>query len=304
MGLNRIQNAALTVGAVLGSLCLLAALAAVLFGIKPLIFTSGSMDPTIPTGGLALSIPVEASDIGPGDIVSTENSSGTRITHRVVAVEPAAGYAQLTLQGDANDVADAEAYPVTEADRVFWSAPLLGYAVAWLSSPVAVFVGGFFTAYLLYVAFGVKRGPRRAPSTAGVATAGVLLLAGGALYGGALHGAEPASAAFTSKATAAASFSTASLPAPSQPVCSIQNPGGSGPKILLEWSDAGPVSAYSVRVDGGPAVQTTVRSILLDRASATVTVQAGYRGWTSTALRVNVQNQGQGMGGSVTCTVL
>jgi signal peptidase I len=159
--LSRLQNNLLTLGAVLGALCLAVAIAAVLTGAKPLVFRSGSMAPAIPTGALAISIPVEARNILVGDIISVENSAGVRITHRVVTADMDGGVATVTLRGDANAVQDATPYVLREADRVVAHAPLVGYAVAWLTSSAAVFAGGLLTAYLLYLAFGQ---PRRRPS--------------------------------------------------------------------------------------------------------------------------------------------
>ena len=40
----------LTTGAVIGAICLLAAVGSVTFGLQPLIFRSGSMEPAIGTG--------------------------------------------------------------------------------------------------------------------------------------------------------------------------------------------------------------------------------------------------------------
>lgn len=152
--LSRVQNNLLTVGAVLGGLCILAVAAALLIGAKPLVFRSGSMAPAIPTGSLGLSVSVEAAGIRAGDVVSVETATGLRITHRVVSAEISGDTAALTLKGDANSIPDAAPYLVQKADRMVAHAPLLGYAVAWLSSSAAVFAGGIFTAYLLYLAFG------------------------------------------------------------------------------------------------------------------------------------------------------
>ena len=160
--LSRTHNRLLTVGAVLGSLCVIATLAGLLVGAKPLIFRSGSMSPAITTGALGVSVPVQASEIRVGDVLSVENTSGIRITHRVVRVVTNNGIASVTLKGDANGVPDAAPYTLREADRVIFSAPLLGYVVAWLNSSAAVFAGGLFTAYLLYLAFG-RRGSSRPP---------------------------------------------------------------------------------------------------------------------------------------------
>ncbi|WP_421958153.1 signal peptidase I [Prescottella agglutinans] len=120
--------------------------------MKPLIFRSGSMSPEITTGSLALARTVPAGDLAIGDIVSIDNAQGTRITHRVYAIQPQDGAAAVvTLKGDANADPDVEPYSITEADRVFWSAGGLGYVAAWLSSSTAIFLGGALVGALLVI---------------------------------------------------------------------------------------------------------------------------------------------------------
>jgi len=160
-----LREIALTVGAVAGLICVLFALAAVFFGITPLIFRSGSMAPAIDTGALALSKTTPVADIEVGDIVKVTNASGTGITHRVVEIGAVGtDTAQLFLKGDANAEPDAESYVVSEADRVFFSVGKLGYAVTWLSGPVAVFIGGIAVGALLMTAFGFRRPTVESPA--------------------------------------------------------------------------------------------------------------------------------------------
>ncbi|NLG47963.1 MAG: signal peptidase I, partial [Gordonia sp.] len=63
------RELALNVGAVLGLMCIVAAIASMLFGITPLVFRSGSMSPEIPTGSLAIARTVDAQDLRVGDVV-------------------------------------------------------------------------------------------------------------------------------------------------------------------------------------------------------------------------------------------
>ncbi|MDI9898120.1 signal peptidase I [Rhodococcus sp. IEGM 1381] len=148
------REIALSVGAFAGLICVLFALAAVFFGITPLIFRSGSMAPAIDTGALALSKKTPATEIQVGDIVNVTNAAGNGITHRVVEIGAVGtDSAQLILQGDANSDADVETYIVSEAGRVIFSVPKLGYAVTWLTGPVAVFIGGILVGVLLMLAF-------------------------------------------------------------------------------------------------------------------------------------------------------
>ncbi len=81
-----VRQVALTVGAVAGVLCILVTIAAFAFGVRPLVFQSGSMSPSIDTGALALARETRADDLRLGDIVSLPTAAGQRVTHRVVSV--------------------------------------------------------------------------------------------------------------------------------------------------------------------------------------------------------------------------
>lgn len=148
------RETALTVGAIVGCVCVLAAAAALIFGVKPLVFESGSMGPHIDTGALGVAVSTPASKLHVGDVVSVRNDAGDRITHRIVGKTAAGeGRAALTLRGDANASPDAQTYQVTKADRLLFSVNGLGYVVAALQSPAAIFAGGLLVGILLMVAF-------------------------------------------------------------------------------------------------------------------------------------------------------
>lgn len=156
----------LTAGAVLGVVCIVVTMAGFAFGIKPLMFRSGSMSPAIHTGDLAFSRTVEASQLHKGDIVSVIDSEGNRVTHRMVSAAEQGDARRLKLKGDANKAPDAEAYAVAEADRVMFNLPNAGYAVSAASSPGGVFVLGLYVALMLMLVF------RRQPSSEGGGSAG------------------------------------------------------------------------------------------------------------------------------------
>jgi signal peptidase I len=155
------RQALLTIGAVLGVLCALVTIGAVLFGLRPLVFQSGSMSPAIRTGDLALSRSVGAPALEKGQIVSVPTADGTRVSHRIVSVEHDHGQAVLVLRGDANAVSDATPYRVDRADVVLFHLPRLGYVVGWLSSPLGLFALGLYAAFLVSVL--VRRSPQQGP---------------------------------------------------------------------------------------------------------------------------------------------
>lgn len=136
---SRLAGSVLTVGAVLGVLCVVVAVLAPLLGVRGLVVRSGSMQPAISTGDLVLAVRVPTADVAPGEVVSVRTPAGERVTHRVVAVGPGVeGTAALTLQGDANEGADPTPYLVEQVDRVVVVVPWAGRIVAAASSPLVV----------------------------------------------------------------------------------------------------------------------------------------------------------------------
>ncbi len=175
---RRLGPAALTVGAVVGGLCLLVTLAGLLGGVRLLVFQSGSMAPDHPAGSLGVSRPVDAAELRVGDVVSVHAGDGTRVTHRVVEIRRTQDRAALTLRGDANGVDDAETYRVTEADRLVLSVPWLGHPVTFLGTRGGLLLLGVLATGLLAYAFRPTRqeGDDRVALSVLVPTAAVVLV--------------------------------------------------------------------------------------------------------------------------------
>lgn len=112
-GRRRIDRAlSLLLGTVL--LAGAAAVVAGLVGIRLLVIESGSMAPTLFTGDLVVSRSEPAARIHPGDIVTFQHPAlHVPVTHRVVDVRTAGGWAQVTTKGDANVAAENWRVPVT-----------------------------------------------------------------------------------------------------------------------------------------------------------------------------------------------
>lgn len=145
----RLRELGLWVGAALGLLAIIAGIAVTFFGFTFLVFRSGSMGPAIPTGSLAVARTVPAHELRRGDVVSVVSTDGTRITHRVVDAVPVAGRTALVLKGDANGSPDSEVYTATVADRVWFSVPDAGYALAAATTPATAVVAGCLVVVLL-----------------------------------------------------------------------------------------------------------------------------------------------------------
>lgn len=121
----------LTAFSILGAVCIVVFAVALIAGLRPLNVVSGSMEPGIPTGSLVLSRTIPASEIRVGDVITTvRNGSDELITHRVESIEEnpqRAGVYTMIMRGDANKVADASAYNITEGAKYQIHIPFLGY---------------------------------------------------------------------------------------------------------------------------------------------------------------------------------
>jgi len=136
---GRVQQVCLDVACAVGVLVIVWFLLSVLLGWSLVLFKTGSMAPTYPTGAAGIAVPVAAEQIEPGDVVTVPRAEGgLPVTHRVVSVDDPGtgdGSRELVLQGDDNANPDREVYTVTEADKVLVGAPYVGYAVTVLAQP-------------------------------------------------------------------------------------------------------------------------------------------------------------------------
>lgn len=166
---------ALTLAAVLGVVSVLVVVLGGLFGFTPVIVRSGSMEPELPTGALALTRTVAASGIDVGDVISVTRGDVT-VTHRVVSIEKTTTGGQtpayrVQLKGDANSAPDPATDVIESAPRLVAHLPWVGRAIAWLSTPPGIYLLALYLALCLGL---VVRGgspstqsprPRRAAGT-------------------------------------------------------------------------------------------------------------------------------------------
>ncbi len=279
-----IGRAALTVGAVLGVGCVLAGLAAVCLGLRPVVITSGSMSPAIDTGALVIARSVPAGDIGVGDVVTVPASPGSNVTHRVVAVTHRAdGSATLRLRGDANEANDPTVYPVRSAERTEAAIPYLGRFVAVVNGPTGIALGVIALGGLLLHALArTPRGRRR------VLAVPALVLVLTATSVGALTGSTRSSqAVWTNDVTATSTMGTLTVAPSSSFTC-----GSLGiASVTFNWSAVTGATNYTLHFGpGGGSTQTvagTSATILTIVNGGTAWVQAnrnfGSTTWTSVA---------------------
>ena len=305
--LNRAGDLALTLGAVVGALCIVLTLCGVLFGLRPVIFQSGSMSPAIPTGSLAMAKEVPASDLRVGDVV-TVRVGDTLVSHRIVDVTHHDRTATLRLRGDANDSPDEQSSVVSTAPRMVASVPVAGSVLAWLSRAPGIFVLAGYAAILLALVLrrtATPSGPRGTPEAPSKGmdeteampgdAAGrprprhaLRVVLASALCAVGVATSAPAWAAFTDSVPVSGStVATATVPAPSTFTCGLLGVLS----VTFNWTAVPGATSYTVHYGAGGAQTTTVTgtttTIVTAISGGTAWVQAnrnyGSTTWTSAA---------------------
>lgn len=169
---SRAGDVLLTVASIAGALCIAGAIAAAVFHLTLIMFSTGSMSPTIPTGAVALVREIPAAEVRIGDVVTVDRPGALPITHRVVSARPSTGdRTELVLRGDANAENDPAPYDVSHVRLVIASVPGGAQVISFFSNPL--FLGSATLAATALVAWafwprGEQSPARREPEAAPV----------------------------------------------------------------------------------------------------------------------------------------
>ncbi|MGH3935854.1 MAG: signal peptidase I, partial [Pseudonocardiaceae bacterium] len=114
-------------------------------GASALTVRSGSMEPALPVGSVAVVRTQPIDQIRPGDVITftdrDPDSPATRVvTHRVVSVEQGLGGPSFRTKGDANNTPDQRPTAAADVHGVLWySVPVAGWLRQFLISPAGLF---------------------------------------------------------------------------------------------------------------------------------------------------------------------
>ncbi len=199
-----VRETLLTVAALGGAACIVLVILAFTGGYSLIMFKTGSMSPTIPTGSVALVREIPAAEAKVGDVLTVDRPGKLPVTHRVTSVAPADGDPServITLKGDANQTEDPEPYRIAHARVVIGSVPGLATVIVWFGSPWIM--GGITVAAAILVTWAFwprereyrdRRSTKRsaAPVASGALALAAVLGAGGSVL---LSAPTPAGAA-------------------------------------------------------------------------------------------------------------
>lgn len=106
------------------------------FGYKPMIVLSGSMETSIFTGDLAFVKIVDTDSLKENDIIAFRNESDTVTTHRIVEIVNEDGSKLFRTKGDNNDTEDADLVKQSLIEGIYvFKIPGLGNVLMFLKEP-------------------------------------------------------------------------------------------------------------------------------------------------------------------------
>lgn len=136
---SKIGNVLLWLLAAAGAICIILVVVGLWLNVSIMMFRTGSMEPTIQTGSVALVREIPAVEIAEGDVVTVDRGEELLpVTHRVTEitdVNEATGEVTFVMRGDANDVDDPKPYTTDTVRRAFFSIPGLAPVIQWFQNP-------------------------------------------------------------------------------------------------------------------------------------------------------------------------
>lgn len=111
------------------------------FGWKPFIVLSGSMEDTIMPGDLILTKEIDALELKEGDIISFRTNKSTVITHRITKIVEDEGERKYYTKGDNNDTADSNIVCNNQIEGIYrYRIPKLGNIAIYLQKPIGIII--------------------------------------------------------------------------------------------------------------------------------------------------------------------
>ena len=111
------------------------------FGYKPMIVLSGSMETSIHTGDLVFVKMVDTTTLKKGDVIAFRNESDTVTTHRIVDVVFEDGKQYFKTKGDANNAEDVNLVAMEDIEGIYVARiPKAGNFLMFMQKPIGLFI--------------------------------------------------------------------------------------------------------------------------------------------------------------------
>lgn len=111
------------------------------FGWKPFIVLSGSMEDSIMPGDLILTKEIDTLELKDGDVISFRTNKYTVITHRIINIVEDEGERKYYTKGDNNDSADSNIVCNDQIEGIYrYRIPKLGNIAIYLQKPIGIII--------------------------------------------------------------------------------------------------------------------------------------------------------------------
>ena len=112
-----------------------------IFGWKPFIVLSGSMEDTIMPGDLILTKEIDALELKEGDVISFRTNKYTVVTHRIINIVDEEGERKYYTKGDNNNMADINPVCNNQIEGIYrYRIPELGKIALNLQKPIGIVI--------------------------------------------------------------------------------------------------------------------------------------------------------------------
>lgn len=123
------------------------------FGWKPFIVLSGSMEDTIMPGDLILTKEIDALELKEGDVISFRTNKYTVITHRITNIVDEEGERKYYTKGDNNNSADRDPVCNDQIEGIYrYRIPKLGAIALNLQKPFGIVICIAFPLIIVLIA--------------------------------------------------------------------------------------------------------------------------------------------------------
>lgn len=139
---SRLVDIVLSLLAIAGAICLVLVILGLTMNVSIMMFRTGSMEPTISTGSIALVREIPATEMAEGDVVTVDRGEDVLpVTHRVTDITDTdlrSGAVTFIMRGDANDVDDPAPYTTDTVRRAFFAVPGVAPVIQWFQNPLVL----------------------------------------------------------------------------------------------------------------------------------------------------------------------
>lgn len=133
-----------------------------IFGIKPFMVLSGSMETEIKKGDLIITKIVNPETLGIDDVIAFRDAEGTVTTHRIIDVVERNGETYFITKGDNNSSQDQNLVSLDDVEGIYITRiPGIGSMMKSLSEPTTIMVIGLGITVIFVISFSISNKKQR-----------------------------------------------------------------------------------------------------------------------------------------------